>query len=153
MSAGPRGRFQRLRPVVHGYVSVALSNLLGGELGAAQSRTAHGWTCRRICAMRHNRGTRKRRGERWQLLWFWNAGREICGGACAMDRLCDWVHRYNELGLQDPFDRSRRNGPVIALSTEPVVCPSSAARRGMAGSRPHPSFSGAAGGTESGHAG
>ena len=70
-----------------------------------------------------------------------------------MDRLCDWVHRYNELGLQDPFDRSRRNGPVIALSTEPVVCRSSAARRGMAGSRPHPSFSGAAGGTESGHAG
>ena len=56
--------------------------------------------------------------------------------ACAMDRLCDWVHRYNELGLQDPFDRSRRNGPVIALSTEPVVCRSSAARRGMAGSRP-----------------
>ena len=75
--------------------------------------------------MRHNRGTRKRRGERWQLLWFWNAGREICGGACAMDRLCDWVHRYNELGLQDPFDRSRRNGPVIALSTEPVVRPES----------------------------
>jgi hypothetical protein len=53
-----------------------------------------------------------------------------------MDRLCDWVHRYNELGLQNPFDRSRRNGPVIALSTEPVVCRSSAARRGMAGSRP-----------------
>ena len=58
-----------------------------------------------------------------------------------MDRLCDWVHRYNELGLQDPFDRSRRNGPVIALSTEPVVCRSSAARRGMAGSRPLSPFS------------
>ena len=57
-----------------------------------------------------------------------------------MDRLCDWVHRYNKLGLQDPFDRSRRNGPVIALSTEPVVCRSSAVRRGMAGSRPRWSF-------------
>ena len=39
-----------------------------------------------------------------------------------MDRLCDWVHRYNELGLQDPFDRPRRNGPVIALPTKSMVC-------------------------------
>ena len=54
----------------------------------------------------------------------------------AADRLCDWVHRYNELGLQNPFDRPRRNGPVIALSSESVVCRSSAARRGTAGSRP-----------------
>jgi hypothetical protein len=36
--------------------------------------------------------------------------------ACAMDRLCDSVHRYNELELQDLFDRPRRTGPVIAPS-------------------------------------
>jgi hypothetical protein len=33
-----------------------------------------------------------------------------------MDRLCDSVHRYNELELQDLFDRPRRTGPVIAPS-------------------------------------
>jgi hypothetical protein len=68
-----------------------------------------------------------------------------------MDRLCDWVHRYNKLGLQDPFDRFRRNGPVIALSTEPVVCRSSAVRRGMAGSRPSSPFPGKVSRPESGH--
>src|SRR6187200_697529 len=38
--------------------------------------------------------------------------------ACAMDRqtLHDWVHRYNELGLEGLFDQPRRNGPRSRLS-------------------------------------
>ena len=37
-----------------------------------------------------------------------------------MDRqtLCDWVHRYNELGLEGLFDQPRRNGPRPRLSAE-----------------------------------
>jgi hypothetical protein len=43
--------------MVHGDVCLALSNLLGGKLGTAQSHTAsHGSTCRRrICAMRRHK--------------------------------------------------------------------------------------------------
>jgi hypothetical protein len=39
--------------------------------------------------------------------------REAAAAACAMDRqtLRDWVHRYNELGLEGLFDQPRRNGP------------------------------------------
>lgn len=46
--------------------------------------------------------------------------RESAAEACAMDRqtLCDWVHRYNELGLAGLFDRPRRNGPQPRLSAE-----------------------------------
>ena len=35
-----------------------------------------------------------------------------------------------------PFDRPRRNGPIIAFSLKSAVCRRSAARRGTAGSRP-----------------
>lgn len=37
-----------------------------------------------------------------------------------MDRqtLRDWVHRYNELGLEGLFDQPRRNGPRPRLSAE-----------------------------------
>ena len=46
--------------------------------------------------------------------------REAAAEAGAMDRqtLCDWVHRYNELGLAGLFDRPRRNGPPPRLSAE-----------------------------------
>jgi transposase len=46
--------------------------------------------------------------------------REAAAEACAMDRqtLCDWVHRYNALGLAGLCDRPRRNGPAPRLSTE-----------------------------------
>ena len=46
--------------------------------------------------------------------------RESAAETCAMDRqtLCDWVHRYNELGLAGLFDRPRRNGPQPRLSAE-----------------------------------
>src|SRR6476646_10364311 len=46
--------------------------------------------------------------------------REAAAEAGAMDRqtLCDWVHRYNELGLAGLFDRPRRNGPPPRPSAE-----------------------------------
>jgi transposase len=46
--------------------------------------------------------------------------REAAAEACAMDRqtLRDWVHRYNELGLEGLFDQPRRNGPRPRLSAE-----------------------------------
>jgi transposase len=46
--------------------------------------------------------------------------REAAAEACAMDRqtLRDWVHRYNESGLEGLTDRPRRNGPRPRLSTE-----------------------------------
>ena len=49
-----------------------------------------------------------------------DCSREAAAEACAMDRqtLCDWVHRYNALGLQGLFDRARRNGPPPRLSAE-----------------------------------
>ena len=46
--------------------------------------------------------------------------REAAAETCGMDRqtLRDWVHRYNESGLQGLFDRPRRNGPRPRLSDE-----------------------------------
>lgn len=46
--------------------------------------------------------------------------REDAAEACAMDRqtLRDWVHRYNESGLDGLVDRPRRNGPPPLLSAE-----------------------------------
>src|SRR3954447_10922170 len=46
--------------------------------------------------------------------------RQAAAAACAMERqtLRDWVHRYNELGLEGLYDRLRRNGPQPRLSDE-----------------------------------
>jgi|SRR5689334_14801953 transposase len=46
--------------------------------------------------------------------------REAAAEACAMDRqtLRDWVHRFNESGLEGLADRPRRNGPRPRLSAE-----------------------------------
>src|SRR5438045_6915922 len=46
--------------------------------------------------------------------------REAAAEACAMERqtLRDWVHRYNESGLEGLADRPRRNGPRPRLSAE-----------------------------------
>ena len=46
--------------------------------------------------------------------------REDAAVACAMDRqtLRDWVHRFNESGLEGLSDRPRRNGPAPRLSPE-----------------------------------
>ena len=52
------------------------------------------------------------------LLDGWS--REAAAEACAMDRqtLRDWVHRYNESGLDGLSDRPRRFGPPRRLSAE-----------------------------------
>ena len=52
------------------------------------------------------------------LLEGWS--REAAAEACAMDRqtLRDWVHRYNEFGLDGLSNRRRRNGPSPCLSGE-----------------------------------
>ena len=49
--------------------------------------------------------------------------REAAAEACAMDRqtLRDWVHRYNELGLDGLHDRPRRSGPRRRLSIEQLA--------------------------------
>src|SRR6188508_3723441 len=46
--------------------------------------------------------------------------REAAAEACAMDRqtLRDWVHRYNEFGLDGLSNRRRCNGPSPCLSGE-----------------------------------
>jgi transposase len=46
--------------------------------------------------------------------------RQDAAEACAMERqtLRDWVHRYNEAGLDGLRDRPRRNGPPPRLSAE-----------------------------------
>jgi transposase len=52
------------------------------------------------------------------LLEGWS--REAAAEACAMERqtLRDWVHRYNEAGLDGLYDRRRRNGPPPRLCAE-----------------------------------
>ena len=52
------------------------------------------------------------------LLEGWS--REAAAEACAMDRqtLRDWVHRYNESGLDGLSDRPCRRGPPPRLSPE-----------------------------------
>ena len=49
--------------------------------------------------------------------------REAAAEGCAMDRqtLRDWVHRYNEMGLDGLHDRPRRNGPRPRLSMEQLA--------------------------------
>jgi len=46
--------------------------------------------------------------------------REEAAQSCAMDRqtLRDWVHRYNESGLEGLSNQPRRNGPLPRLSAE-----------------------------------
>src|SRR6187397_268729 len=52
---------------------------------------------------------------------YWRGwSREVAAEACAMERqtLRDWVHRYNQSGLEGLADRPRRNGPRPRLSAE-----------------------------------
>ena len=59
--------------------------------------------------------------------------REAAAEACGMDRqtLCDWVHRYNALGLEGLSDRPRRNGPRPRLSDEQQAQVADWLRRGQ----------------------
>src|SRR6188472_795403 len=75
------------------------------ELREAAARTQDAKTARRMLAIA-------------LVLDGWS--RETAAEACAMERqtLRDWVHRYNESGLEGLADRPRRNGPQPRLSAE-----------------------------------
>jgi transposase len=80
-------------------------DLSAAELREAAARTQDAKALRRMLAIA-------------LVLDGWS--REEAAEACAMDRqtLRDWVHRYNELGLEGLTDRPRRNGPPPRLSAQ-----------------------------------
>jgi len=86
-------------------VVITRLDLSASELREAAARNQHAKTSRRMLAIA-------------LVLDGWS--RESAAEACAMDRqtLRDWVHRYNELGLEGLTDRPRRNGPRPRLSVE-----------------------------------
>jgi putative transposase len=86
-------------------VAITRLDLAAADLREAAARTQDAKAARRMLAMA-------------LVLEGWS--REAAAESCAMDRqtLCDWVHRYNELGLEGLFDRPRRNGPPPRLSAE-----------------------------------
>jgi transposase len=86
-------------------VAITRLELSASELREAAARTKDAKTARRMLAI-------------GLVLEDWS--REAAAEACAMDRqtLCDWVHRYNALGLEGLSDRPRRNGPRPRLSGE-----------------------------------
>ena len=81
------------------------TDLSSAELREAAARTQDAKASRRMLAIA-------------LVLDGWS--RESAAEACAMDRqtLRDWVHRYNESGLEGLTDRPRRNGPRPWLSAE-----------------------------------
>ena len=75
------------------------------DLREAAARTQDGKAARRMLAMA-------------LVLDGWS--REAAAKTCAIERqtLRDWVHRYNQSGLEGLADRSRRNGPRPRLPAE-----------------------------------
>jgi len=86
-------------------VAITRLDLSATDLRDAAARTQDAKAARRMLAIA-------------LVLEDWS--REAAAAACAMDRqtLCDWVHRYNELGLEGLFDQPRRDGPRPRLSAE-----------------------------------
>ena len=86
-------------------VVITRLDVSAAELREAAARTQDAKTARRMLAIA-------------LVLDGWS--RETAAEACAMDRqtLRDWVHRYNESGLEGLTDRPRRNGPRPRLSVE-----------------------------------
>jgi len=86
-------------------VAITRLELSARELREASARTKEAKAARRMLAI-------------GLVLDDWS--REAASEACGMDRqtLCDWVHRYNALGLEGLSDRPRRNGPRPRLSDE-----------------------------------
>jgi transposase len=80
-------------------------DLSAADLREAAARTADAKAARRMLAIA-------------LALDGWS--RQDAAEACAMDRqtLRDWVHRYNEAGLDGLRDQPRRNGPPPRLSAE-----------------------------------
>ena len=86
-------------------VVITRLNVSAADLREAAARTQDAKAARRMLAIA-------------LVLDGWS--REAAAEACAMERqtLRDWVHRYNELGLEGLTDRPRRNGPQPRLSAE-----------------------------------
>ena len=86
-------------------VAITRTDLTSAELRDAAASTRDAKAARRMLAI---------------ALVMEGASREAAAEACAMDRqtLRDWVHRYNESGLDGLCDRPRRNGPRPRLSAE-----------------------------------
>jgi putative transposase len=86
-------------------VAITRVDVSAAELREAVARTPDAKAARRMLAIA-------------LVLDGWS--REAAAEACAMDRqtLRDWVHRYNESGLEGLADRPRRNGPQPRLSAE-----------------------------------
>lgn len=86
-------------------VAITRLDLSAAELRARAARTEDAKAARRMLAVA-------------LVLEGWS--RQDAAEACAMDRqtLRDWVHRYNEAGLDGLRDRPRRNGPPPRLSAE-----------------------------------
>src|SRR3954453_19624643 len=86
-------------------VAITRLDLSMADLREAAARTSDAKAARRMLAIA-------------LLLEGWS--REAAAEACAMERqtLRDWVHRYNESGLDGVYDRRRRNGPSPRLSAE-----------------------------------
>jgi transposase len=88
-------------------MTVAITRLdsSAADLRARAARTADAKAARRMLAIA-------------LVLEGWS--RQDAAAACAMDRqtLRDWVHRYNEAGLDGLRDRLRRNGPPPRRSAE-----------------------------------
>jgi transposase len=86
-------------------VAITRLDVSAAELREAAARTQDAKASRRMLAIA-------------LVLDGWS--REAAAEACAMDRqtLRDWVHRYNESGLEGLTDRPRRNGPRPRLSAE-----------------------------------
>ena len=86
-------------------VAITRLDVSAADLREAAARTQDAKAARRMLAIA-------------LLLEGWS--REAAAEACAMDRqtLRDWVHRYNEFGLDGLSNRRRRNGPSPCLSGE-----------------------------------
>jgi transposase len=86
-------------------VAITRLELSAADLRGAAARTDDAKAARRMLAIA-------------LVLEGWS--RQDAAAACAMDRqtLRDWVHRYNEAGLDGLRDRPRRNGPPPRLSPE-----------------------------------
>lgn len=86
-------------------VAVTRLDLSVADLREAAARTQEAKVVRRILAIA-------------LVLEGWS--REAAAEACAMERqtLRDWVHRYNQCGVDGLRDRPRRNGPRPRLSPE-----------------------------------
>jgi transposase len=86
-------------------VAITRLELSAADLRAEATRTGDAKAARRLLAI---------------ALALEGWPRQDAAEACATERqtLRDWVHRYNEAGLDGLRDRPRRNGPPPRLSAE-----------------------------------